>query len=142
MFTSIRETAGRVGVRRAGIAATALGASAAALVLAAPAASANVSSVAAKPGITIGSNSYGTGCSYEVVASVNNTTPVYFYDNGVFIGPGPATPNGGVATITWTPTTPGSHTLSAQQGPNWNVAYTPPLTVGAGMNLGSVCLSL
>ncbi|WP_068273301.1 Ig-like domain repeat protein [Aldersonia kunmingensis] len=140
MITSNRKSAGRSGVRRAGIVATALGASAAALALAAPAASAAVTSINVNPGAL--NSRVGTGCTVEVTAGANGPVnePVYFYDaDGSWSTS--ATVSGGKATVKWTPTTPGQHTLRAYQFGPYGVMETL-VQVGNGINLGSVCVVL
>lgn len=127
MFTTSKYT------RAAAFAAAGLGAVAAAVVSAAPAGAA-VSSIAAQPGLGGG---FGTTCSYDVRASATGTKLVLFTDNGVPITGGGIAPSGGVATANWTPTTPGTHILRARQGLS---VRTVAVTVGHGLNLGSLCL--
>ncbi|PBC35508.1 hypothetical protein CJ179_46360 [Rhodococcus sp. ACS1] len=119
--------------------ATALGATATILVLAAPSASANVTSVNISQGLSLGgSTAFGTGCTYRVTANVNGPGDVRFYDNGVFFA-GPLTPTGGAATVQWTPTGTGKHIIQARQvgPPNEETRM-----VGNGLNLGSSCVVL
>ncbi|MCX5045806.1 hypothetical protein OG921_21805 [Aldersonia sp. NBC_00410] len=134
MFASARKTAGR-----AGIVATAIGAGAAALVLTAPMASAEATDINVAP--SLGSSQFGTGCTYDVTVAVNAATPVYLYDNGVSVTPAPVQASGGTAPFKWTPTTPGAHTLTAYQGPNY-IAKDHLVQVGNGINLGSACVVL
>lgn len=119
-----------------------LGGVAAALTLAAPAASADVTSVTVSSGSSFGSsNMHGTGCEYTVTASVNSYGPVYFYDNGQFLGE--AYSFGWQAQHTWTPTTTGTHVLSAWQPyGGTDMPIDLPVEVATGINLGSACVVL
>ena len=129
--------------RRLGLGGAAVGAGLAVAVLTAPTASAGVTSINVAPGASFGSTPYGTGCSYTITATVNdNAAPVYFYDNNLPIGTGPASVSGAAATVTWTPTTPGSHVLVAYQFVNPPFDKTTQVTVGNGINLGSSCVVL
>ncbi|MEC3914513.1 Ig-like domain-containing protein [Nocardia sp. CDC160] len=99
-------------IQRVGFGASTIGAMAAAAVLAAPSASAFVINV------QLASNSPVVGCSDVITANVDITgdlVPVNFTDNGTSIGS--ASPAVGVnqATIKWTPTTAGKHTITASQ---------------------------
>lgn len=85
--------------------------------------------------------SFGTSCSYELTALTStDEADVYFYDDGALIGSGGVTPRDGVATIDWTPQTPGTHILNAFQS---GVPGLPlPVQVTQRLNLGSVCFGL
>ncbi|WP_280468779.1 hypothetical protein [Nocardia cyriacigeorgica] len=126
---------------RIGIAVTGLGAAAAAFTIAAPTAGAGALGVNVQPGMSIGLGTpYGTGCSYQVTASVDNPgQPVHFSDNGTgaTFNPNPKNPTGLTATTTWTPATPGTHAILAWQGG----VPSPPqiIVVGTGINTGSGC---
>ncbi|MFC6011233.1 Ig-like domain-containing protein [Nocardia lasii] len=97
--------------RRAGFGVSAFTAVAAAVVLAAPQASALVQ------GVTVSGSAHTVGTSYTVTADVTSTSflfKVTFTDNGTQIGD-PVSVSNGKATITWTPTTAGSHEIKAVQ---------------------------
>lgn len=97
--------------RRAGFGLTAFTAIAAAAVLAAPQASALVQ------GITVSGSTHYVGTPYTITADVTATSflfSVTFTDNGTQIGEPVAVKNG-KATITWTPTSAGTHKLKAVQ---------------------------
>ncbi|WP_336080946.1 Ig-like domain-containing protein [Nocardia sp. SSK8] len=97
--------------RRAGFGLTAFTAVAAAAVLTAPQASALVQSIAVS-----GSTHY-VGTAYTVTADVTATSflfKVTFTDNGTQIGE-PVSVSNGKATISWTPTTAGTHEIKAVQ---------------------------
>lgn len=143
MTTTHSDSSSRISHRagRSAAAVTGLGAVATALVLAAPGAGAVPQNVGADPGRSMGiSTPFGTTCTYQVRAAVDNTTePVTFFDNNVMVGFNPAvvTPNGIVASTTWTPPNPGTHFLRAEQG---GVSVTSaPLEVSTGMNAGTGC---
>lgn len=122
---------------RAAAAATALfGAAAAAVVATAPA-NAAVSSITAVAG---SGGNFGTTCTYDVNASAGGNNLVLFTDNGVAIGGGGVAPTGGIATVKWTPTTPGSHILRARQAGSL-ITRTTTVPVGQGLNLGSLCMA-
>lgn len=127
--------------RRSTAAVTGLGAVATALVLAAPGAGAVPQNVGADPGRSMGiTTPFGTTCTYQVRAAVTNTTePVTFRDNNVMVGFNPpvVTPNGIVATTTWTPPNPGTHFISAEQG--GVVVTSAPIEVRNGINAGTGC---
>ncbi|WP_280417253.1 hypothetical protein [Nocardia carnea] len=122
-------------------AVTGLGAVATALALASPGAGAVPQNVGADPGRSMGiSTPFGTTCTYQVRAAVDNTTqPVTFRDNNVMVGFNPpvVTPNGIVATTTWTPPNPGTHFISAEQG--GAVVVSAPIEVRTGINAGTGC---
>lgn len=126
---------------RTAAAVTGLGAVATALVLAAPGAGAAPQNVGADPGSSMGlSTPFGTGCSYQVRAAVDNTTePVTFRDNNVAgtFNPPVATPNGTVVTTTWTPQNSGTHVITAEQG--GVIVTSTPVEVGTGINAGTGC---
>lgn len=96
--------------RRAGFGLTAGAAIAAAMVLAAPQASALVQS------LTINDSTHYVGTSYTLTADVTATSflfPVTFSANGTKIGDAPV--RNGKATISWTPTEAGTYQLKAVQ---------------------------
>lgn len=141
MTTTQSSSRGKHRALRGAAAVTGLGAVATALVLAAPGAGAVPQNVGADPGRSMGiSTPFGTTCSYQVRAAVDNTTqPVTFRDNGVQVGFNPpvVTPNGIIATTTWTPPNPGTHFISAEQG---GVTVTSaPIEVRTGINAGTGC---
>ena len=108
---------------------------AAAAVLAAPSAQAaalNIRVDGAASGV-------GTTCSYKIVVQVDNLTqPVLFAENGALLPGSPVTPVGTTATLNWTPAVTGSRLLQAQQVGSAPIVSTT-VTVGQGMNLGSIC---
>ncbi|MFC8531732.1 hypothetical protein [Nocardia sp. NPDC057227] len=122
--------------------AVALGAAASVAALGAPTASAAVTGITVAPGRTIGLHDYGTGCSYTVTATVDDSAQVYFFEEGQ--GPtgfADATPVDGTATVTWTPSrTATTYLFAAQAG--GNVWPRVPVDVGTGINLGSACVAL
>ncbi|MFE1595581.1 hypothetical protein [Nocardia sp. NPDC058705] len=97
--------------RRAGFGLTAFTAVAAAVVLAAPQASALVQ------GIAVSGSTHYVDTAYTVTADVTATSflfKVTFTDNGTKIGE-PVSVTDGKATITWTPKTTGAHEIKAVQ---------------------------
>ncbi|MEU7214341.1 hypothetical protein [Nocardia iowensis] len=125
---------------RVGAVAGAFGAAVVATVGAASGAGATVTQMGMSPGISVGSaTNYGTGCTYQARATVTDVIePVVFYDNGVAFAV--ARPSGGVALVTWVPTTPGPHTISAVQAPDDTIVASLDLRVGTGMHLGYSCI--
>ncbi|MFJ2834919.1 MULTISPECIES: Ig-like domain repeat protein [Nocardia] len=127
--------------RRAGFGLTAFTAVAAAGVLVAPQASALVQ------GVTVSGSTHYVGTAYTVTADVTATSflfKVTFTDNGTQIGE-PVSVSDGKATITWTPTTPGSHEIKAVQelisSKTVTVEVTTkPTTPGGGTGTGSADL--
>ncbi|MEC3917678.1 hypothetical protein VMT65_26465 [Nocardia sp. CDC153] len=113
----------------------------AALVLAAPDASAYVSSVNVSSGssISLGGGNYGTNCSYTVTVNGSPNEYVWLYDSGA----GSFNPqqfslgSGGTATSSWTPTSTGQHFVQAW---SYNGSQWTWVTVGQGINLGSACV--
>ncbi|WP_229684246.1 hypothetical protein [Nocardia camponoti] len=117
---------------RAGFGVGTVGAVAVSLVLAAPQASAWVGN------LNVAGSDHKVGCSYKLTASVevDRLTSVKFTDNGVDIPGSPVSPSllSGTVSITWKPTTAGSHKLEARQlliGDSINV------TVGEAAATGS-----
>lgn len=112
-----------------------------ALVLGSAPAHATVTSVTVgAPGL---SAKYGTGCSYEVVAQVdNNGQAVEFWENNAFLGVVQANAATGTATFKWTPTglEPTVKLFAAQPNGNGVFKESLPVQVGKGTNLGSSCL--
>ncbi|MFI5776761.1 hypothetical protein [Nocardia sp. NPDC051570] len=108
--------------------------------LAAPQASATVTSITIAPGLSLGAHSYGTTCSYTVTAQVDdNSKTVYFYESGQgSTGFAQAQPANGIATATWTPSSTNVKYVYAFQ-PNATTAAAQPVDVGTGINLGSSC---
>ncbi|MBL1077118.1 hypothetical protein JK358_22220 [Nocardia sp. 2] len=124
---------------------TALAAIAAALVLAAPNASAFVWRVDVSPGLAVGlgTSQYGSGCSYTVTVQGWSGDHAWLYDTGGFGTFNPQTVtigSDGRGTSTWTPHTTGWHRVWADSyyggaGSDW-------INVGTGINLGSACVVL
>ncbi|APA97645.1 hypothetical protein [Nocardia seriolae] len=100
--------------RRAGLGVTTFGAVAGVIVLAAPQAGAWPSDLQVSGGST-----HNVGCSYTLTATldVDRLLSVAFRDNGTELTGSPVSPGllNGKATINWTPSTAGSHTLTATQ---------------------------
>ncbi|MGV9667010.1 Ig-like domain repeat protein [Nocardia niigatensis] len=100
--------------RRVGVGVTTFGAVAGAIVLAAPQAGAWPSDLQVS-----GGSSHNVGCSYTLTATldVDRLLSVSFRDNGTELTGSPVTPSilTGKATLSWTPTTAGSHTLTVTQ---------------------------
>lgn len=112
--------------------------------LAAPQASATVTSIGILPSFTLGLHRYGTGCSYTVQVTVDDKTkPVFFYEEGQgpsgFAEAMPA--DNGTASVTWTPSSTKITYIYAFQ-PNATFQTRQPVTVGNGINLGSACIAL
>jgi hypothetical protein len=114
---------------------------AAGLVLAAPQAAANtITNLTIAPGL---GNGYGTGCSYQVSATVQqDPAHVILLDNGWEPRGGPSPVVSGTSiTWTWTPATTGQHTLEARYiYMGADVSRTVTVEVGTGQNLGSACV--
>ncbi|QIS04038.1 hypothetical protein F5X71_18425 [Nocardia brasiliensis] len=124
-------------------AATSFGAVAAALVITAPAAPATVNAVGVAPGLSFGSSTaFGTGCSYIATATAAPGDVVGFFDPLATFDPGGwiTVPSSGTVTAKWTPLVPGEHTIFAVG--NDAAFVSTKATVGAGVNLGFVCLVL
>ncbi|MFF2555154.1 hypothetical protein ACFVUS_29410 [Nocardia sp. NPDC058058] len=122
--------------RRLAFIATAVAASAAALLSTAPAASAYVTSV------TVTSTSggkYGTGCSYKVTVKGSASESIWLYDSAAstFSPQQFALDATGTSTATWTPTATGTHYVQAW---SYNGSQWATIEVGTGTNLGSSCL--
>ena len=131
--------------RRLGLGGAAVGAGLALAVLTAPAASAEVTGVTVSPGISFGATPYGTGCTYEIVAAVNDNSPVYFRDQDGSWYSGAVPVNNNTARITWSPPTPGQHTIIAEQYFPYQPYYSvksQTIPVGNGINFGSSCVVL
>ena len=120
-----------------------LGAATAAMLLATPISSAEVIRIDILPGLSGGgATPYGTNCSYTVTAVVPNpasSQQVTFVDSagGFFRPTNPMTPTGMAATVSWTPTAPGWHTISASQSGTAPVSID--ILVGNGLPVGSSC---
>ncbi|MTE13864.1 hypothetical protein [Nocardia aurantiaca] len=101
-------------VRRVGTGVTAFGAVAGIIILAAPQAGAWPSNLEVSGGST-----HNVGCSYTLTATVevDRLTSVSFTDNGTELTGSPVSPSllSNKVTINWTPTTTGSHELTATQ---------------------------
>ncbi|MBF6211365.1 hypothetical protein IU433_07405 [Nocardia puris] len=97
----------------AGAGLTAFAAVAAVTVLAAPAAHAAVTSVSVDGG------NHRVGQTYTITAKVGGASGgllVYFSVNGEFIGAPKVPWPPGTATIEWTPSQPGEHIITVEQG--------------------------
>ncbi|MEU6583676.1 hypothetical protein [Nocardia sp. NPDC046763] len=100
--------------RRVGLGVTTFGAVAGVIVLAAPQAGAWPSDLQVS-----GGSSHNVGCSYTLTATVqvDHLLSVSFSDNGTELTGSPVSPSllSDKVTIKWTPSTTGSHTLTATQ---------------------------
>ncbi|MRH92246.1 hypothetical protein GFY24_33245 [Nocardia sp. SYP-A9097] len=118
-----------------------IAAAAAALVLAAPNASAYVTSVSVSSGsaISLGSSKYGTNCGYTVTVNGSPNEYVWLYDsNSATFSPQQfSLGSGGSATSSWTPTSTGTHALQAW---TYNGSQWAWVQVSTGINLGSACV--
>lgn len=122
---------------------TGCGALGAAVVLAAPAASADVTGVTVAAGMSFGSStSYGTNCTYTTTATAAPGDTVGFFDPlGTFEPSGWLTVgDSGQVTAQWKPTFPGQHNVYAVR--NNGTYVSTVVTVGNGTNLGPACLVL
>ncbi|WP_327149311.1 hypothetical protein [Nocardia sp. NBC_01329] len=127
--------------RTVSTAASVMGALAAALVVAAPHASAAITEFELAPGSGTGSSPapYGTHCAYTASATAEPGEYVSFYDSqkGSFDPPGAILVGAsGTVTAQWSPETPGTHTLHAV---NIGSEQSLQVEVGSGLNLGSAC---
>jgi hypothetical protein len=115
----------------------------AAMLLATPISSAEVIRLDIQPGLSGGGGTpYGTNCSYTVTAVVPNPASgqqVTFFDSagGFFRPSNPLPPTGMSATVSWTPTATGWHTISASQFGTAPVSID--ILVGTGLPVGSSC---
>ncbi|APA98850.1 hypothetical protein [Nocardia seriolae] len=113
-------------------------AASAALVLAAPDASAYVSSVNISSGSSIGGG-YGTTCSYTVTVNGSPYEYVWLYDSNTatFGTQQFSLGSGGTGTSSWTPSSTGVHFVQAW---SYNGSQFAVVTVRTGINLGSACI--
>ncbi|MBF6236866.1 hypothetical protein IU474_07210 [Nocardia otitidiscaviarum] len=136
-------------VNRSTVALYAFSALATAIAVTAPQANAaSVSGISVEPGLSFGSSAaYGTGCSYTLTVHAEPGTQLRFRDiwpdheSWRNTSPDYATAGtDGKASVTWTPSGTGEHTLVAynQNAPE-NRAQTSA-TVGTGTRLGPICL--
>ncbi|HLS75557.1 MAG TPA: hypothetical protein VK083_02050 [Nocardia sp.] len=102
-------------------------------------ASATVTGVKTLPNLGYGmATNYGTDCPATIQAFVTDpVAPVHFYDNGVPLAT--VAPTGGVALLTWTPATPGTHRISAVQSSDPAVTRSVDVAVGYGEPVGFGC---
>ncbi|MFD6157458.1 hypothetical protein ACFWF7_20735 [Nocardia sp. NPDC060256] len=102
----------------------------------APAASAEIGIQVVIASGVIGTG-YGTGCTYSVVANGTDPEGMNFYDNGLRFA---ITPGGNTTQVArWTPATVGTHEIVITQS---NDSKSIMLTVGTGINTGSVCQAI
>ncbi|MFJ4654076.1 hypothetical protein ACIP5Y_22655 [Nocardia sp. NPDC088792] len=127
--------------RKSIVAAAALAAAATSLVLAAPDAAADVNSVTVTgTSLSLGVDRFGTGCSYTVQVNGSPYEDVYLNDsNGASFGQQQLRlDNSGNASTTWSPTSTGTHVITA-----WSWRGGPQFAweqVGSGLDLGSACV--
>ncbi|MVU77603.1 hypothetical protein GPX89_10170 [Nocardia sp. ET3-3] len=110
----------------------------------------DLSLTAGTPGWSFGATTrVGTNCTYTLTADVSDYHDVTFRDTtgaSVFSPSTTIQPTfdvhtlTGQATVSWTPTQPGSHHLYIEQYPNGSAAAD--VLVGTGINTGSACLVL
>lgn len=122
---------------------TTFAAMAAAVILVAPNATAQVwrVDVSAGSAIGLGTSQFGTGCSYTVTAEGRSGDSVWFYDLGAYgtFNPQSTTVgSNGRATTTWTPQATGWHRIWADS--YYGSAGSGDIQVGTGINLGSACV--
>ncbi|WP_330229189.1 hypothetical protein OHA40_24285 [Nocardia sp. NBC_00508] len=126
----------------------------AAAVITAPAASAYITAVTPTPGLSLGANSYGTGCTYTVTITGDPGDKVVWvedqvYRNGTWdhVATGTFGPVREVAgkpgqfTVEWTPNATGEHYLGAGHN-QYREGASVKVNVGTGSNLGSSCVAL
>ncbi|WP_405166705.1 hypothetical protein OG203_17365 [Nocardia sp. NBC_01499] len=102
----------------------------------APAASADIGVQVVIASGVIGTG-YGTGCTYSVVANGTDPEAMSFYDNGLRFA---VTPGGQTTQVArWTPTTVGTHEIRITQSNDYKSVM---VTVGTGINAGSVCQAI
>lgn len=123
--------------------AASVAAVAAALVLVAPSASAQVwrVDVSAGTSIGLGTSQYGSGCSYTVTVQGRPGDWAGFYDLGAYgtFSPQSVTiGSDGRASTSWTPQASGWHQIYVDS--YFGQASTSSFTVGTGINLGSACV--
>ncbi|NUS45481.1 MAG: hypothetical protein HOQ24_17540 [Mycobacteriaceae bacterium] len=123
---------------RLGVVGTAFASIAAVVALAAPHATAAVTSLYVAPPM---GGRYGVGCSYTVTATVTSFLPVEFRDNGRVIPGSPRAPFGNTATVQWYPMYRGSHLIQALQFPGYPRSQWIQVT-GTGVNTGTSCIVL
>ncbi|MFJ4650732.1 Ig-like domain-containing protein [Nocardia sp. NPDC088792] len=120
-------------IRRAGIGITGFAAMATAAVIAAPGALADTTN----NNLTVAGSNFYSNTAYTVTANISNITDavnVWFYDNGNAIVPSGQnspgiTPANGTATLNWTPTTDGTHQITATVAEPGNNVWLGPVTV-------------
>lgn len=112
------------------------------LVVTAPQAAAHtITAVTVAPGLGGG---YGTGCSYQVSATVDEDAyRITFMDNDYPIrGDQNLQVSGNTASLAWTPSTTGTHVITALFTTGDQAPATTTVQVGgAGVNLGSTCFA-
>lgn len=114
--------------RRAGVGITALAAMACSAALTAPYAS------AVPTGLSVNARNIYKACTYEITATVDHWFEVWFHDSGKVVPGSPIKPSNGKATIQWTPSFAGTHTLDVLQGSAWELkvdVLQPTLTGSA-----------
>lgn len=120
-------------IRRAGLGITGFAAIATAAVIAAPGALADMTN----NNLTLAGSNFQTNNQYTLTANIanaQNAVNVWFYDNGTAIvaagqnAPG-VTASNGTATMNWTPTTDGTHQITASIAEPGNNVWLGPITV-------------
>jgi hypothetical protein len=86
-------------------------------------------------------NGFGSGCGYELKAVSNNALRISLLDNGWEIRSGDKQVSGDTVTATWTPSTTGTHVLTAKEVNGDLAEMSITVEVGTGTNLGSACLA-
>ncbi|MBF6296643.1 hypothetical protein IU459_03685 [Nocardia amamiensis] len=70
----------------------------------------------------------------------DNASRISFLDNGWEIRSGNTQVSGGTGTATWTPSTTGTHVLTAKEITGDLAETSITVEVGTGTNLGSACV--
>lgn len=87
--------------------------------------------------LTVAGSNFYSNTAYTVTANVSTITDavnVWFYDNGNAIVPSGqsspgVTPSNGTATVNWTPTSDGTHQITASISEPGNNVWLGPITV-------------
>ncbi|MBP2189838.1 hypothetical protein ACWDYH_09525 [Nocardia goodfellowii] len=123
-------------------------------VLTAPTASAYITEVSVAPGISLGANSFGTGCKYTVTITGDPGDKVVWVEDqvykngqwshaatGVFGAVKEIAGQPGKFTVDWTPNATGEHYIGAGHN-QYREGASVKVTVGNGLNAGTACVAL
>ncbi|MFI1913393.1 hypothetical protein [Nocardia sp. NPDC020380] len=128
-----------------------LGALTAAVVLAAPSASATITGLSISPGLSFGSStSYGVGCTYTISVTAAPNTSISLFDQNTGNTPpagywnsfsplGIVTDASGNGSTTWYPAWTGTHTITATEFGSGNT-FTITANAGTGTKVGPLCV--